>query len=255
MPHTEETSFAHLQAIPTVAGGVVPIYNIPGMDGDLRVSPAILAGIYSGAISKWNDPRIRAINHAVHLPDQNIAVVHRSDGSGTTFVWTSYLSEVSPGWKESVGAGPHVQWPAGTGAVGNDGVAEKVQKTPYAIGYVELIFAIHHQLNFALVQNPAGQFIKADLGSITVAAADASDIGQPFRFSILNSPKKDAYPISTFTWLLVPTQGLNSQKKAAMVELLKWVLTTGQKQCASLGYVPLPSSVAAKALGTVAAMK
>jgi phosphate transport system substrate-binding protein len=256
MPPTEEPSAAHLQVIPTVVGGVVPIYNLPGMDGDLRVSPAIIAGIYSGAISRWNDPRIRAINHGAHLPDQGIAVIHRSDGSGTTFVWTSYLSQVSPGWKESVGAGPRVQWPIGAGAVGNEGMAEKVQNTPYAIGYVELIFAIHHQLNFALVENPAGQFIKADLSSISIAAAGAAESnGQPFRFSILNSPKKDAYPISTFTWLLVPIQGLNAQKKAALADLLNWVLTTGQKQCASLGYVPLPSSVAAKALSTVAAIK
>jgi phosphate ABC transporter phosphate-binding protein len=242
----------HVTPIPTVAGGVVPIYNLPGVS-ELRVTPAILAGIYSGAITKWNDARIRAINHGAHLPDANIAVVHRSDGSGTTFVWSSYLSLVSPEWKKSVGAGWHVQWPTGVGAVGNDGLAETVEKTPDAIGYVELIFAIHHELNFAEVENPAGQFIKADLSSITAAAADAarSDRG----FSILNSPKKDAYPISTFTWLLIPSQGLDPQKKSAIAGLVSWMLTSGQKQCASLGYAPLPSAVAAKALSAVSEIK
>ena len=255
MPPTADAPFSQFQvtAIPTVVGGVVPIYNIAGVD-DLRLTPALLAGIYSGTITKWNDARILAINHGARLPDAAIAVVHRSDGSGTTFVWTSYLSLVSPEWKKNVGAGSHVQWPAGVGVTGNDGVAETVQKTPNAIGYVELIFAIHHELNYAQVENPAGQFVKADLSSITVAAGDAARSGDP-GFSILNSAKKDAYPISTFTWLLIPSQGLDAQKKATIAGLVNWMLTSGQKQCASLGYVPLPSAVAAKALINVNSLK
>jgi phosphate ABC transporter phosphate-binding protein len=255
MPPTGDAALSqlHLTAIPTVVGGVVPIYNIAGV-GDLRLTPALLAGIYSGTITKWNDARIRSINHGARLPGAAIAVVHRSDGSGTTFVWTSYLSLVSPEWKKNVGAGSHVQWPAGVGATGNDGVAETVQKTPNAIGYVELIFAIHHELSFAQVENPAGQFIKADLSSITVAAADTARSGDQ-GFSILNSPKKDAYPISTFTWLLIPSEGLDAQKKTAISGLVNWMLTSGQKQCASLGYVPLPSAVAAKALNTMTSLK
>jgi len=241
-------------AIPTVAGGVVPIYNLPGLNGDLRLNGAILASIYSGAITKWNDSRIRAINGGARLPDTKITVVHRSDGSGTTYVWTSYLAQVSASWKSSVGSGARVPWPVGLSAVGNDGLAETVQKTPNSIGYAELIFAIHRQLNFALVENPAGQFIKADLSTITTAAADAT-LSDGQGFSILNSPKKDTYPISTFTWLVVPAQGLDAQKKSAITELLNWMLTSGQKQCASLGYAPLPPAVAARALSSVSAMK
>jgi phosphate ABC transporter phosphate-binding protein len=256
MPPDASLAEGHVTVIPTVAGGVVPIYNLPEARGELRLTPAVLAGIYSGEITKWNDPRLRAINKGTHLPDAKITVVHRSDGSGTTFVWTSYLARVSPGWKSSVGAGARVQWPVGVSAVGNDSLAEMVQKTPNSIGYVELIFAIQHQLNFAEVENPAGQFIKADLSTITNAAADAArGDGGGFGSSILNSPKKDAYPISTFTWLVVPAQGLDAQKKSAITELLTWMLTSGQKQCASLGYAPLPPAVAAKALSTVNAMK
>ncbi len=255
MPPTGDASFSqlHVTAIPTVVGGVVPIYNIPGVD-DLRLTPALLAGIYSGAITKWNDARIRAINRGARLPDAAITVVHRSDGSGTTFVWTSYLSLVSPEWKKKVGAGSRVQWPTGAEATGNDGEAETVQRTSNAIGYVELIFAVHHELNLAQVENPAGQFIKADLSSITVAAADAARSGDQV-FSILNSSKKDAYPISTFTWLLIPAQGLDEQKKMAIAGLVNWMLTSGQKQCAYLGYAPLPSAVAAKALNTMTSLK
>ena len=252
MPPTGELQ---VTAIPTVAGGVVPIYNLPEMHGELRLTPAVLAGIYSGAIMKWNDSRIRSINGGVHLPDAAITVVHRSDGSGTTFVWTSYLSQVSSAWKTSVGAGARVEWPVGVSAVGNDGEAEMVEKTPNSIGYVELIFAIQHQLYFAEVENPAGQFIKADLATITNAAADAARGDGRIGSTILNSPKKDAYPISTFTWLVVPLQGLDVGKKSAITELLTWMLTSGQKQCASLGYAPLPQAVAAKALSAVSAIK
>lgn len=258
MPLTETDSSAQLRVMhfPTVMGAVVPIYNLPGLGHNLRLTPQVLAGIYSGAIRKWNDPRIREINRGARLPDVDIAVIHRSDGSGTTFVWTSYLSQVSPEWKASVGAGTHVAWPAGTGAAGNDGVAELVHKTPNAIGYVELIYAIQHELNYAAVENPAGQFIKAGLASITAAAAGAiTSSDQSFRLSILNAPNKDAYPISTFTWLLVPIQGVDPQKRIAIAALLNWILTSGQKQCASLGYASLPREVVARELQTVSALK
>jgi phosphate ABC transporter phosphate-binding protein len=251
MPPSGET---HVTAIPTVAGGVVPIYNVPGVQGDLRFTPAVLAGIYSGAITKWNDPRLRAINGGAHLPEAGITVVHRSDGSGTTFVWTSYLSQVSSSWKTSVGTGARVEWPVGVSAVGNGGLAETVQKTPNSIGYVELIFAIHNQLNFGAVENAAGRFIKADLSSITIAVEDGARSDE-HGLSVLNSAKKDAYPISTFTWVVVPAQGLDGGKRSAIAELLKWMLTSGQKGCASLGYAPLPAAVASKALSAVNAMK
>jgi phosphate ABC transporter phosphate-binding protein len=240
-------------AIPTVAGGVVPIYNLPDAHGELRFTREVLAGIYSGAITKWNDPKIRAINLAAHLPDAPIVVVHRSDGSGTTFVWTSYLSQAGSSWKAGIGA--RVQWPVGMSVAANDGLAEMVHKTPNSIGYVELIFAIQHQLDYGEVQNEAGQFVKADLSSIGSAAADAARSDEHTGLAILNSQRKDAYPISTFTWVVVPVQGLNASKKSAVTELLKWMLTSGQKQCASLGYVPLPAAVASKALSTVNAMK
>jgi len=254
MPPGGDASAGRVIVVPTVIGAVVAIYNLPGLNSDLRLNGSILAEIYSGAITNWNDSRIRAINGGAHLPDVKITVVHRSDGSGTTFVWTSYLAQVSSSWKTSVGTGARVEWPAGVSAVGNDGVSETVEKTPNSIGYVELIFAIHHQLTYAQVENLAGQFIKADLSSITMAAGDAAH-GEAEGLSILNSPKKDAYPISTFTWLVVPVQGVDAQKQKAIADLLNWMLTSGQKECASLGYVPLPPAVAARALSAVKAIE
>ncbi len=248
MPLTGQNAPAGLKVIhfPTVLGGVVPIYNLSSLGRTLRLTPQVLAGIYSGAIRKWNDPRILEVNRGAHLPDAEIAVVHRSDGSGTTYVWTSFLSLASADWKATAGAGARIAWPIGVGATGNDGVAELIQKTPYAIGYVELIYAIQHELNYAAVRNPAGEFIKADLASITAAASGASVKNvQDFRFSILNAPNKDAYPISTFTWLLIPERGLSPAKRSAIADLLTWALTSGQKQCESLGYAPLPRQVVA----------
>jgi phosphate ABC transporter phosphate-binding protein len=253
-------SFAALRAaqFPTVAGGVVPIYNLPGLDRALRLTPELLAGIYSGAIRRWSDPRIAEINRGARLPDAEIAVVHRSDGSGTTFVWTSFLSLISPQWKSSVGVGAHVDWPIGAGAEGSNGVSAMVEKTPNSIGYVELIYAIQHELNYAAVENPAGEFIKADLASITAAASSAAS-GAGSSFSLLNAPGRDAYPISTFTFLLVPEHGLSAEmspeKKSAVVALLSWMLTAGQKECASLGYAPLPREIAQRELAAVNAMK
>jgi phosphate ABC transporter phosphate-binding protein len=241
---------------PTVLGGVVPIYNLSGLDRPLNLTPQVLAGIYAGVVRRWNDPLIRQSNHGLRLPDAEIVVAHRSDGSGTTHVWTSYLSLASPEWKSQYGSGPRVNWPVGTGAAGNAGVAQLVSKTLYAIGYVELIYAIQHQLNYAAVRNPAGQFIKADLASITAAAAEPSALlNSDFRFSILNAPGKYAYPISTFTWLLVPAQQNDSQKQAAIATFLHWMLTTGQKQCESLGYAPLPRAIVTRELDAVNQLK
>jgi phosphate transport system substrate-binding protein len=238
--------------IPTVLGGVVPIYNLPSLGRSLNFTSQVLAGIYMGTIRKWNDPRIAEANRGAHLPDAEIAVVHRNDGSGTTFVWTSYLSLVSPEWKAAAGFGARVNWPVGTGAAGNDGVADLVNKTPNSIGYVELIFAIQHELNYGAVKNAAGEFIKADLASITAAAASVKvGRGEDAGFGILNQADPDAYPISTFTWLVAPVEGVSAEKRAAMADLLKWALTTGQKQCASLGYAPLPQKIAASELNAL----
>ncbi len=246
----------HVLQIATVLGGVVPIYNLPQVGLTLRFTPQVLAGIYSGAIQKWNDPRIVAVNRGAHLPDAEIAVVHRSDGSGTTYVWTSFLSLASPEWKASAGSGPRIDWPVGAGAEGNGGVAETVEKTPNSIGYVELIYAIQNELNFGSVRNPAGEFIKADLANISAAASGATARrDQDFRFSILNAPGSGAYPISTFTWLLLPDHGLSPQKRSAIADFLSWALTSGQKQCASLGYAPLPREVTSRELAAVNAWK
>jgi phosphate ABC transporter phosphate-binding protein len=258
MPLTAENARSeHVLQVPTVMGGVVPIFNLPGLNRELYLTPDALAGIYAGKIRKWNDPAIRATNRGAQLPNAEIAVIHRSDGSGTTFVWTSYLSVVSPDWKSSVGSGTHVAWPAGTGAEGNGGVAELVKKTPNSIGYVELIYAIQHELSYAAVRNSSGHFVKADLAGITAAAASeaAGAQDQPIGGSILNGSNKDAYPISTFTWLLVPQNGLAPEKRRAIAGLLGWMLTSGQKQCSSLGYAPLPKDVASRALQAVNSLK
>lgn len=258
MPLAAGNSPAPLEVthFPTVLGGVVPIYNLPSFSRTLNLTPEVLAGIYAGAIRKWNDPRILEANHGARLPNAAIAIIHRSDGSGTTYVWTSYLAQISPNWKASVGAGAEVAWPVGIGAAGNEGVAELVEKTPYAIGYVELTYAIQHRLNYAALRNPAGQFIKADLSSITAAATGAMPAsGNGYRVSILDARNKDAYPISTFTWILVPREGLSAEKRSALVELLNWALTSGQKQCASLGYAPLPREVVSGELQEVKALE
>lgn len=245
---------APLLHFPTVLGGVVPIYNLPSLGSrTLNLTPQVLAGIYSGAIRKWDDPQIREANRSLHLPDAAIAVVYRSDGSGTSYVWTSFLSLVSPEWKSRYGSGPRVAWPTGAGAAGNDGVAQLVAKTPNAIGYVELIYAIQHQVNYAAVRNPAGQFIKADLDSITAAAPEPARTTENY-LSILNAPGRGAYPISTFTWLLVPAQLEDAQKRSATFDFLRWMLTSGQKQCEALGYAPLPRRIVAYELDKLGAL-
>ena len=240
--------------IPTVVGGVVPVYNLAGESQGLDLTPELLADIFSGKLHKWNDPRIRQWNKGAHLPDAEIVVVHRSDGSGTTYVWTSFLAQVSADWKARVGAS--VEWPVGVGAAGNEGVAEQVAKTPNSIAYVELTFAFQHRMTCAAVRNPAGRFIQADIASLAAAVATHTHTGEDdLRFSVLNTPARDAYPISTFTWLLVPRTNSDPQKRAAEARFLRWMLTTGQKQCASLGYAPLPAQVVREEMQAVDAMK
>jgi phosphate transport system substrate-binding protein len=238
----------------TVLGAVVPVYNVSGLQRDLRFTPEILAAIYLGKITKWNDPQIRAVNHGAALPNAEIAVVYRSDGSGTTFVWTDYLSKVSSEWKTAVGTGPAVHWPVGSSGEHNEGVAQRVQETPNSIGYVEFIYAIQHKLNFGSVRNSAGRFIQADLPSLTAAGTSAG-MGADFRISITNAAGRDSYPIATFTWFLLPQAFNEAAKKAAVVDLLHWVLSSGQKECSALGYAPLPDEIAARESQLVDSMK
>jgi phosphate ABC transporter phosphate-binding protein len=249
----QSTAQARFLHFPTVIGGVVPIYNLPGAGRTLNLTPQILADIYAGKIRKWNDQRIRQSNSGTRLPNEDISVIHRSDGSGTTWAWTSFLATASPEWKTRIGAG--IEWPTGSGAEGNEGVAEAVAKAPNSIGYVELIYAIQHQLSYAAVQNPSGRFIRASLDSITAAAADAKNPSHELGFSVLNAPDRNAYPVTTFTWLLVPQEGSNSAQRTAIASFLRWMLTTGQKECSSLGYAPLPREVVTQELHSVGELK
>lgn len=241
---------------PTVLGGLVPTYNIPGVSQDLKFTPDALAGIYLKKITKWNDPELVKANPGVKLPGNEIVVVHRSDGSGTTFVWTDYLSKVSPEWKSKVGANTSVSWPTGLGQKGNEGVAGAVKQTPNSIGYVELIYALQNKMDYGYVRNSAGAFLKADLASVTAAAAGAAqNMPADFRVSITNAPGKNAYPISSFTWLLIPSKIDDAAKKKAIVTFLHWMLADGQKYTGSLGYAPLPKEVVAKEEKQIALIK
>ena len=240
---------------PTVLGADVPTYNIPEVQGELNFTPQALAGIFLGKITKWNDPEIAKPNPGVKLPDKPIIVAHRSDGSGTTYVWVDFLSKVSPEWKEKVGVGTSVNWPVGLGGKGNEGVTGLVKQTPYSIGYVELIYAEQNKLPFGKVQNSAGTFVKANLESVTAAAAAAAaKMPEDFRVSITNPPGKDAYPIASFTWLLIPAQISNPAKGKAIVDFLKWMIHDGQKLASPLSYAPLPKEVVTmeeKAIGQI----
>jgi phosphate transport system substrate-binding protein len=232
--------------IPTVLGAVVPAYNIPGVTGEVKFTPDALAGIFMGKISKWNDPAITSPNPGVNLPDKEIIVVHRSDGSGTTFIWTDYLSKVNPDWKSQVGSDTSVKWPVGMGGKGNEGVAGFVRQLPGSIGYVELIYALQNNIPYGSVRNSAGVFLKASLEGVTAAAASAPKMPPDFRVSITNAPGKDAYPISSFTWLLIPAQSKDAAKGKILADFLNWMVTDGQKMTTELSYAPLPESVAAK---------
>lgn len=234
----------HIVQFPTVLGAVVPSYNIPGVSATLKFTPQALAGIYLGKITKWNDPAITKYNPGDDLPGNDIIVVHRSDGSGTTFVWTDYLSKVSSEWKSQVGSNTSVHWPVGLGGKGNEGVAGIVKQTPNAIGYVELIYALQNHMSYGLVQNSSGNFIKASLETAKEAAAGAAaKMQKDVRISITNAPGKNAYPICSFTYLLIPDHIADATKRAAIKGFLRWMLQDGQGMVESLYYGQLPPSV------------
>jgi len=241
--------------IPTVLGADVPAYNIPGVSAELKFTPEILAGIFLGHINNWNDPAIAKANPDVKLPNQEIIVVHRSDGSGTTFIWTDYLSKVSPEWKSQVGAGTSVNWPKGLGGKGNEGVAGSIRQLPGTIGYVELIYAVQNKIAYGSVRNSAGEFVKASLESVTAAAGSVAKMPADFRVSITNAPGKGAYPISSFTWLLVPVQAKDSAIVKILAEFLKWMVSDGQTMTASLSYETLAETVVAKVKDTLTQVK
>jgi len=242
--------------VPTVIGGVVPIYHLEGQVRDLRFTPEILAGIYLGKIKRWDDPLLKSANRSAALPAHDIAVVHRADGSGTTYIWTDYLAKVSAEWRSSVHAAREVQWPVGMGANGNEGVAELVAKTSDAIGYVEYIYAVESQLSYGAVRNASGRFVQADLNSLTAAAATLKP-SQPgdLRSSITNAAGAQAYPITAFTYFLIPEKFANPAKAQSMMSFLRWTLTFGQRESASLGYAALPDAVAKQALDSVGGLR
>jgi len=240
----------------TVMGAVVPIYNLKGVDQTLNFTPEALAENYLGKITKWNDEKIREPNRKTRLPGSNIVVIHRSDGSGTSFVWTDYLAKVSADWKGAVGAGSIVKWPVGAGAEGNEAVAAMVEQTPNSIGYVELVYALRHQLNFGAVRNAAGEFVQADLATLTTAARGAAGaMTSDFRVSITNAQGRGAYPIASFTWWVLPADLGGAEKKPAFLGLFQWMLTAGQKDCSALGYAPLPREIANRELQFLSTLK
>lgn len=232
--------------IPTVLGADVPAYNIPGVSGEIKFTPDVLANIFLGKITTWNDPAIAKANPGLNLPNQSIIVVHRSDGSGTTYIWTDYLSKVSKDWESSVGKGTSVKWPVGLGGKGNEGVAGQIRQLPGSIGYIELIYAVENKITYGSVQNAAGSFVKASLDGVTEAAASVKSMPADFRVSITNAPGKAAYPISSFTWLLIPVQSKDANKGKILSDFLNWMVTDGQKMTAQLSYAPLPQNVAEK---------
>jgi phosphate transport system substrate-binding protein len=232
---------------PTVMGADVPTYNIPGVSAELNFTQEALAGIFLGKITKWNDPAIASVNKGVNLPADDIVVVHRSDGSGTTYIWTDYLSKVNDEWKNRVGKGTSVNWPVGLGGKGNEGVAGLVKQTPDSLGYVELIYAIQNKMPYGRVRNSSGAFIKADLAGVTAAAAGAAkSMPDDFRVSITDAPGKTAYPISSFTWLLIPTKFSDAAKRDAIKGFVSWMLADGQNLTEALSYARLPKEVVAK---------
>jgi phosphate transport system substrate-binding protein len=237
--------------IPTVLGADVPVYNIPGVTAELNFTQEALAGIFLGKVTKWNDPAIASVNPGVNLPAGDIIVVHRSDGSGTSFIWTDYLSKVSPEWDKKVGKGTSVNWPVGLGGKGNEGVAGQVKQTRNSIGYVELIFAAQTKMIYGKVRNKSGAFIKADLKSVSDAAAGVP-MPDDFRVSITDSPAKTAFPITSFTWLLIPEEIKDKNKAKAISDFLKWMLGPGQKMTEALDFAPLPAVVVAKETKAIA---
>jgi phosphate transport system substrate-binding protein len=238
---------------PTVLGADVPSYNLSGVSGELNFTPEALGGIFLGKITKWNDPAITSANPGVKLPSSDIVVIHRSDGSGTTYIWTDYLSKISPEWKQKVGTATSVNWPIGLGGKGNEGVAGLVQQTPNSLGYIELIYAIQNKIAYGRVKNSSGEFVKADLASVSAAAAAAAKfMPDDFRVSITNPEGKAAYPIASFTWLLIPSKFADAAKRDVVKDFLKWMITDGQNSCEPLAYAKLPKEVVAKEMKAIA---
>ena len=240
---------------PTVLGGVVPIYNIPGVNAELKFTGPALADIFLGKITKWNDPALAKANEGIQLPNTDIVVIHRSEGSGTTYILTDFLAKVSPEWKSKVGVGAQPNWPAGIGAKGSDAVTGQVKQTPGAIGYTELTYALTNKISFGSVQNRAGKFVKARPESVSAAAAAAAGkMPADFRVSIANADGDAVYPLSSFTWLLLYQDPKDKAQAKAMVEFVKWAVQDGQKFAPDMGYAPLPKAVVdleLKALATI----
>ena len=232
--------------IPTVLGAVVPAYNVPGISGEVNFTPEALAGIFLGKIQNWNDPALAQANPGVKFPNQPIIVVHRSDGSGTTYIFTDYLSKVSKDWESGVGKGTSPKWPVGLGGKGNEGVAGQIRQLQGSVGYIELIYAVENKITYGSVKNAAGNFVKASLDGVTEAAASVKTMPADFRVSITNAPGKMAYPISSFTWLLIPEQSQDPKKGKIIADFLNWMVTDGQKMTSQLSYAPLPASVVEK---------
>jgi len=228
--------------VPTVIGAVAPIHNIQGEFRDLKFTPEVLADIFLGKIRKWNDPAIASLNRSVKLPAAKITVVHRSDGSGTTWIWSTFLSTARAQWQAEAGVGTSINWPVGIAAEGNEGVAALVQRTPNSIGYVEAIYAILHRLNFGSVQNRAGKFVKADIDSITAAISTSVPVGD-LRSTLARSADPRSYPVSSFTWLLIPAKNPDAEKQRLLLSFVDWILTSGQRECSALGYVSLPENI------------
>jgi len=237
---------------PTVMGADVPVYNVAGVNTDLNFTPDALAGIFLGKITKWNDAELMKANPGIKLPAADIIVVHRSDGSGTTYIWTDYLAKVSKDWETKVGRGTSVNWPVGLGGKGNEGVSGQVQQTPNSIGYVELVYAVQNKMKTGKVKNLAGAWVQASLAGVTAAAASSKEMPEDFRVSITNAPGKDAYPISSFTWLLIPEKIPDPTKNKAIKDFLKWMTTDGQTMTSALAYAPLPKGVVAKEIKAIA---
>ena len=237
--------------IPTVLGAVVPAYNVPGVTGEIKFTPDVLANIFLGKISSWSDPAIAKANPGVSFPNEPIIVIHRSDGSGTTYIFTDYLSKVSKEWESGVGKGTSVKWPGGMGGKGNEGVAGQVRQLKGSIGYVELIYAVQNNIAYGSVKNAAGNFVKASLEGVTEAAASVKSMPADFRVSITNAPGKNAYPISSFTWLLIPVPAKNPANGKILADFLVWMVADGQKLTPALSYAPLPDSVVEKVKATI----
>jgi phosphate transport system substrate-binding protein len=232
--------------IPTVMGAVVPAYNVQGVSGEIKFTPQVLADIFLGKITNWNNPAISKANPGIRFPDQPVIVIHRSDGSGTSFIFTDYLSKVSKEWETQVGKGTSVKWPVGLGGKGNEGVAGQIRQLGGSIGYVELIYAVQNNIPYGSVQNSSGTFVKASLDGVTEAAASVKSMPADFRVSITNAPGKTAYPISSFTWLLIPVQSKDPKNGKILNDFLNWMVTDGQKMTTQLAYAPLPQSVVDK---------